>query len=127
MPQKGRGHPKWRGGRYIDRLGYGLILLQPDDPFFPMAHYDGYVLEHRLIVAKSLGRCLLKQEQVHHKNGIRDDNRLENLDLMPSLSKHTSFMACTNCSLRKEIRLLRWQIKEQSEQIKNLTAHLMGI
>ncbi len=34
---------------------------------------------------------------------------------------------CRDCSLRKEIRLLRWQMKEQSEQIEQLTAHLMGV
>jgi len=49
----------WKGGRFQMKEGYIRIKLQPDDFFYSMARKDGYVLEHRLVVAKALCHCLL--------------------------------------------------------------------
>lgn len=81
---------QWKGGRHISPAGYIQILLQPEDFFFPMAGSTGYVMEHRLVMAKHLGRCLQPWELVHHKgikfpNDSRENkahNELENLQLI---------------------------------------------
>ncbi len=85
-----RDSPLWKGGR-ITRSGYALVKLKRDDFFYPMANAGGYVLEHCLVVAKTLGRNLHRREIVHHKHvkypagSIEDkqDNRYpENLQLV---------------------------------------------
>jgi len=87
---KGARNPMWKGGRLRTNCGRGYVKVwvHPDDPLHAMSK-DGnnYVPEHRLVMAQSLGRPLKKGEIVHHLNGIRDDNRLENLALT-SLSEH---------------------------------------
>lgn len=83
-PRDGPGHPCWKGGRNIDKDGYVLVWA-PDDP---MARLNGYVLEHRLVMARLLGRSLLESEVVHHKNGCKTDNSPENLELFSENSLH---------------------------------------
>jgi hypothetical protein len=65
-----------RLGRHVDR-GYVLIF----EPKHPNARKDGYVSEHTKVMAAMLGRPLQRFEEVHHKNGIRHDNRPDNLEL----------------------------------------------
>jgi len=86
-PRSGEKASNWKGGRRQRADGYVMVLLSPDDFFYPMAHKIGYVLEHRLVMAKHLGRCLQSWELVHHK-GIRyfdirnrSDNLIDNLEL----------------------------------------------
>ena len=81
----GPDHPDWKGGRRKSG-GYIHVLLNcvPEEDanlFRAMMNKRGTVKEHRYVMAKSLGRPLTKSETVHHRNGIRHDNRLENLEL----------------------------------------------
>jgi hypothetical protein len=62
---------------------YFGIRLSPDDDYYPMVNAHGIVLEHRLVMARHMGRCLLPDpfEIVHHKFGNKRDNRIEMLEL----------------------------------------------
>ncbi len=107
----------WKGGR-IKRHGYILVKLYPDDFFYPMADKRGYVLEHRLVVAKQLGRCLQLWELVHHKDHIRNHNDVRNLQRVSDIGHKqiTILEGKINAQekqieeQRKQIRLLQWQV-----------------
>lgn len=59
----------------------GYMLVYPPEGYSGRTVKGGQVLEHRLVMEQILGRLLETFENVHHKNGVRDDNRPENLEL----------------------------------------------
>ncbi len=105
----GPASPGWKGGR-TRHYEYVLVKLDRSDPFYPMCDVQGYVPEHRLVMARKLGRVLLKSEQVHHIDGIKDHNSEDNLELI-SPANHTLYkQMCRRCPLRKEVRMLRSEL-----------------
>jgi hypothetical protein len=64
--------PHWKGG-HLHVSGYRVMKVTGKNKG---------IFEHRLVMEKHIGRKLYKDETIHHKNGIRDDNRIENLELM---------------------------------------------
>lgn len=90
-PSQFGGHIKIRADGYI-------CVYCPDHP---MATKDGYVMEHILIMEKAIGRYITRDEVVHHKNHKRDDNRLENLELM-KFKEHSALHMKERWQKRKE-------------------------
>ena len=112
--QKGRLSPNWKGG-ISHPAGYIEIKVKESDFFFAMATKRGYVREHRLVMAKYLGRCLQRWEIVHHKNHNPSDNRRENLQLVSDdrhkqitiLENRIGFLERKVMELQAEITKLR--------------------
>jgi hypothetical protein len=117
----GERNSRWKGGiRHIH--GYNYLLVYKDNPFVAMASkkfyhgsYRYWVAEHRLVMAQHLGRCLDKLEVIHHLNGIKNDNRIENLEV---LSNQQSHMASVNTD--RIIKQLETQNSIQASQINLL-------
>lgn len=74
-------HGSWKGGVVSNGDGYKLQMVSQEDPLASMRNSMGYVLQHRLTMARHLGRPLYAHESVHHINGDRADNRIDNLQL----------------------------------------------
>jgi hypothetical protein len=78
-------NPFWRGGRSITQAGYVLVRVGKDHH---LAAVRGYAYEHRVVAEKKIGRRLLRDEQVHHIDGNRQNNDPANLEVMPSARHH---------------------------------------
>lgn len=112
----------WKGGTRIWR-GYRTIYIPSNSPYYPMATQGrstagGYILEHRLVMAKHLGRLLHPWEAVHHKNHIKDDNRIENLELMPRV-QHEGIT-----QIERRVSILETESRKQTRLIKLLIWHI---
>ena len=76
---KGNKNGNWKGGVHNRSDGYVLIRIG----VIPRKNKGTrYRLQHRIVMEQHLGRTLLRSEIIHHINGIKNDNRIENLKVM---------------------------------------------
>jgi hypothetical protein len=86
--------PRWNGGRKTRKDGYVLVTAPPNHPH-PIKNGKRdttfYILEHRLVMEKHLGRYLEPDEVIHHIDGNTSNNAIENLRLFTNQAEHSSF------------------------------------
>jgi hypothetical protein len=80
----GSKNPAWKGGRVVNANGYVKLWM----PEHPNCDRHNYFWEHRYVMEQMLGRLLLRNEVVHHRNKKHGDNRPENLELFSSNGEH---------------------------------------
>ena len=88
------------GARVITGSGYVRLKLWPEDEFYSQAYKGGWVTEHQYVMALKIGYIPKKPKTVHHKNGIRDDNRFENLELWEHGQRISKQAHCPTCTCR---------------------------
>ena len=102
--QRGEDHVGWAGGRTVSSSGYVLARVYEDDPFFSMATKKAegasYASEHRLVLARRLGRLLLDHETVHHIDGDKKNNHPDNLQLRQGRHGKGVVLCCSDCGSR---------------------------
>jgi hypothetical protein len=121
--KEGERHYAWKG-RLVDKDGYVLIHVKGH----PNARkHTPYIFEHRLVMEESLGRFLAPDEVVHHINGVKDDNRIENLQLFENNAAHLAVDLKGRCPkwsdegkerIREALRR-RWSAWRASNQTKS--------
>ncbi len=113
LDHKGSKASKWRGGRSIDKRGYVTVYVDPISPYHVMCRRGrNSVDEHRLVMAQHLKRPLLGYEIVHHINGVKGDNRIENLELMSASDHSPISRKCIGCKAKLELRKAITRVKE---------------
>ena len=96
--QTGENHHNWKGGKHIDYQGYVRIKAKGH----PFADHRGYAKEHRLIAAEKWGVFAVMDNIVHHIDGNKLNNNIDNLELMSQgehMTRHKELRQSDECSI----------------------------
>lgn len=99
--RKGSKHWNWQGGLMKVK---GRSRIKVWKPNHPQADSKGYIFRSRLMMEKKIGRILTFEETVHHINGIKTDDRIENLWLFKNNRTHVKYEANLTKTYRKWIQ-----------------------
>lgn len=91
--REGKGRPFYPKARLVVQKGN---YLREYAPKHPKADKDGRVAQHRLIMERHLGRQLEDWEKVHHRNGVKTDNRIDNLEIVTH-ARPNGWVICPHC------------------------------
>lgn len=90
---KGKQHPSYKDGKFLDISQNRWFILKSDHPFANKRHY---ILQSRLIAEKYLGRYLTHSEVVHHIDENSSNDNPKNLYVFSTSAKHTIFHKLKN-------------------------------
>jgi len=119
---KGKRPYNFRGWYIEKRTGYKIVMIPKESPFSSMAFILTkskalYIREHRLVMAKNLGRALKPWEVVHHINHNKLDNRIENLELIAGQAWHNGETIVFNELNKMEKRIM--ELETENEKLKH--------
>jgi hypothetical protein len=97
LVEDGRVKPRNKRHRHIDVSGYVVVKLSGSDPMASVRNSSGYALEHRLVMSRSLGRPVLPTETVHHIDGNKTNNDIDNLQLRQGRHGNGVCLTCADC------------------------------
>ncbi len=106
-----------KGHAWVGKLTSNGIRQRKDgyieiySPNHPLKSGRNSVLQHRLVMEKHIGRYLTSEEVVHHKNGIKNDNKIENLELMKNNSEHRKHEYRTRPEFREKLQKTQFKKK----------------
>lgn len=108
----GEKNHRWSGGRKYLSLGY-VLVHKPDHPH----NMKGFVLEHRHVMEQEIGRQLLRSEDVHHVDEIKDNNKPGNLHIFKNRSNHSYYHKMKNLGREVELEYEYEQIHRNRKMV----------